>query len=183
MTTKIYHSKTTNEPGYTDLDLDLDIGNITISSAALTSSGSTGFGYDYIIDDAGLNFDVSSIGKMGGYTWTNASTASPVWSTTTIGGGGGGGGGIYNVNPTGAGKVQINGQGIEMSEDADITFGDMSLKGMLKELADRLNVLVPDTKLEKEYEELRQAREHYDYVREKLRMLEKLKNTPVEPKI
>jgi hypothetical protein len=40
--------------------------------------------------------------------------------------------------------------------------------------------LIPDARLEKEYEELRQAREHYQYVKKKLEMLEKLKNTPVE---
>lgn len=174
MTTKIYHSKTTSEPAYADLDLDLDIANITIGSGSSTDFG------DYIISDAGLDYNFSSAAPQG-YSWNNMSTASPVWTSTTIGGGGGGG--IYNIHDQSKSKVKITGEGIEMDEDADINFGDMSLKNMLKDLREMLNVLVPDPKLEKEYEELRQAREHYEYVREKLRMLEKLKNTPIEPKI
>lgn len=175
MTTKIYHSKTTNEPAYADLDLSLDIGNISIGSGSTTDFD------DYIISDAGLSYDFSSAAPQG-YVWHNTSTAAPVWSTTTIGGGGGGGG-IYNIHDQSKSKVKITGEGIEMDEDADITFGDVSMKNMLKDLREMLNVLVPDPRLEKEYEELRQAREHYEYVREKLRMLEKLKNTPIEPKI
>jgi hypothetical protein len=77
-------------------------------------------------------------------------------------------------------RVKINADSIDMPADSDIKFGDVSLKTLLNDIADRLNVLVPDARLEKEYEELRQAREHYQYVKKKLEMLEKLKNTPVE---
>jgi hypothetical protein len=69
---------------------------------------------------------------------------------------------------------------IQLEDGADIKLGDVSLKQTLKEIADRLAILVPDVKLEREYEELRQAREHYEHVKQKLTMLEKLKNTPVE---
>jgi ubiquinone biosynthesis protein UbiJ len=77
-------------------------------------------------------------------------------------------------------KVKIKADSIEMPADSDIKFGDVSLRTLLNDIADRLNVLIPDARLEKEYEELRQAREHYQYVKKKLEMLEKLKNTPVE---
>ena len=77
-------------------------------------------------------------------------------------------------------KVKIKADSIEMPADSDIKFGDVSLKQTLKEIADRLAILIPDAKLEREYEELRQAREHYEHVKQKLTMLEKLKNTPVE---
>ena len=77
-------------------------------------------------------------------------------------------------------KVKIKADSIEMPADSDIKFGDVSLKTLLNDIADRLNVLIPDARLEKEYEELRQAREQYQYVKKKLEMLEKLKNTPVE---
>ena len=69
---------------------------------------------------------------------------------------------------------------IQLEDGADIKLGDVSLKQTLKEIADRLAILVPDAKLEREYEELRQAREHYEHVKQKLTVLEKLKNTPVE---
>lgn len=77
-------------------------------------------------------------------------------------------------------KVKIKADSIELPADSDIKFGDVSLKQTLKEIADRLAILIPDAKLEREYEELRQAREHYEHVKQKLTMLEKLKNTPVE---
>jgi propanediol dehydratase small subunit len=77
-------------------------------------------------------------------------------------------------------KVKIKSDSIEMPADSDIKFGDVSLKTLLNDIADRLNVLIPDDRLEKEYEELRQAREHYEHVKQKLTVLEKLKNTPVE---
>jgi len=69
---------------------------------------------------------------------------------------------------------------IQLEDGADIKLGDVSLKQTLKEITDRLAILVPDAKLEREYEELRQAREHYEHVKQKLIVLEKLKNTPVE---
>lgn len=79
-----------------------------------------------------------------------------------------------NVN-----NVKINAD-IDLPDDGDIKFGDVSLRKTLAEIADRLAILVPDAELEREYEELRQAREHYEYVKTKLQMLEKLKKTPVE---
>lgn len=87
----------------------------------------------------------------------------------------------YNPGPWTIGDdLRARNSDIQLDPGADIKFGDVSLKQTLAEIAERLAILVPDAKLEQEYEELRQAREHYEHVKQKLTMLEKLKNTPVE---
>lgn len=68
-----------------------------------------------------------------------------------------------------------------LSEESDIKIGSMSLKETLAEISKHLGMLIPDKKLEKEYQELKEAREHYEHVKKKLETLEKLKNTPIEP--
>lgn len=75
-------------------------------------------------------------------------------------------------------SVHISEKGLDLPEDADISIGGVSLKKTLEDLARRVEILVPDPALEREYEELRQARENYDRVREKLEMLEVLRKSP-----
>lgn len=74
--------------------------------------------------------------------------------------------------------VNVTSKGIELDKEADINIGGMSLKQTLESITQQLNILVPDPKLEKEYQELKNARAEYDRIREKLEMLEKLK-TPL----
>ena len=118
-----------------------------------------------VSDISALN-DTTFTGN-GSYVYTSSTYISPTYT--------------YNPGPwTISDDLTIKEKGIQLEDGADIKFGDVSLKQTLKEIADRLAILVPDVKLEREYEELRQAREHYEHVKQKLTMLEKLKNTPVE---
>ena len=118
-----------------------------------------------VSDISALN-DTTFTGN-GSYVYSSSTYTSPTYT--------------YNPGPwTISHDLTIKEKGIQLEDDADIKFGDVSLKQTLKEIADRLAILVPDVKLEREYEELRQAREHYEHVKQKLTMLEKLKNTPVE---
>ena len=125
------------------------------------------------VDIASLS--VSDIGALnatvftgnGSYNYTSPTYTSPTYT--------------YNPGPWTISNDYISKtQDIQLEDGADIKLGDVSLKQTLKEIADRLAILVPDVKLEREYEELRQAREHYEHVKKKLTVLEKLKNTPVE---
>ena len=121
------------------------------------------------------SLSVSDIGALNDTTFTGNGSyvySSPTYTSPTY---------TYNPGPwTISDDLTIKEKGIQLEDGADIKFGDVSLKQTLKEIADRLAILVPDVKLEREYEELRQAREHYEHVKQKLTMLEKLKNTPVE---
>lgn len=158
--------------GYSDLNV-ADIPSLSVSDiSALDSLPEMQIDADSF--KLGPEFNHTNIGTIttnnawshGVYTWTGQGT-SPYTS-------------VHPATGQDFGKVQINGTGIEMAAEADIKFGDVSLKETLAEIAERLAILVPDAKLEREYEELRLAREHYEYVKSKLQMLEKLKKTPVE---
>lgn len=90
--------------------------------------------------------------------------------TYAIGGGGSGGSsGLYNTtNPShswatlnATNKVNIHGNGINLDDDADISFGGRSLRKTLEAIEQRLSILVPDPKKLEHYEALRQAYEHY----------------------
>jgi hypothetical protein len=48
-----------------------------------------------------------------------------------------------------------------MDDDADIRFGNVSLRSFLERIEQRLAILVPDPKKLERYEALRQAYEHY----------------------
>lgn len=118
-----------------------------------------------VADISALN-DTTYSGN-GSYTYLGPTYTSPSYT--------------YNPGPwTISDDIRTKASDIQLEDGADIKLGDVSLKQTLKEIADRLAILVPDAKLEREYEELRQAREHYEHVKQKLTVLEKLKNTPVE---
>ena len=137
--------------GYTELEID-DLANLSVSDiGALTSTPMPSISLGH-----GHGFSHSGIGYTGpGYSYNPGQwTISNDYTSRT--------------------------HDIQLEDGADIKLGDVSLKQTLKEIADRLAILVPDVKLEREYEELRQAREHYEHVKQKLTVLEKLKNTPVE---
>jgi hypothetical protein len=67
----------------------------------------------------------------------------------------------YNTASSFSSKVHITGQGIDMDDDADIRFGNVSLRSFLERIEQRLAILVPDPKKLERYEALRQAYEHY----------------------
>ena len=70
------------------------------------------------------------------YTLTGTTTLSPSWTN-------------------------IAADGLTMSGNADIKFGNISLKDFMESVSQRLAMLVPNPQLEKEWEELRTLGEAY----------------------
>jgi len=122
----------------------------------------------------------------GGYVITNPNGPTYTYTGITAGGGGGYGGGTGAIgvgswssqiapNPDMAGVLQLNGK------DADIKINGTSLNDTLKTIQERLNILVPNSKFEKEWDELRKLGEQYRKLEaeleEKSRMWTALKKT------
>jgi len=119
----------------------------------------------------------------GGYVITNSNGPAYTYIGPSAGGGGsyGGGAGIASwgsqtaATITTAGVLQLNG------DNADIKINDASLNETLKTIHERLNILVPNYKLEKEWTELKTLGEQYRKLEaeleEKSRMWKALKKT------
>ena len=97
-----------------------------------------------------------------GYTWTNGTgttIAANPWATTTS-----------------TGKLNLEG------DDADIVINGVSLVDILR---DRLNVMIPNPKLEKEWDQLKELGDQYRALEAKLKeqgdMWAKLKAMPPPP--
>jgi len=126
----------------------------------------------------------------GGYILTN--TNGPTYTYVGGGGGGGyiGGGGNYATNSTigigswssQAAPATITAGTLELSGNkADVTINGISLNETLKTIQERLNILVPNSKFEKEWDELKKLGEQYRKLEaeleEKSRMWTALKKT------
>ena len=76
---------------------------------------------------------------------------------------------------TGSTKIHINGK------DADIVINGKSFTETMAKIEDRLGILRPNPELEKEFDELRQAGEHYRQLEKKFleqkKIFDILKNT------
>ena len=165
----------------------------------------TSDGYEYDTPDTillnGSNTSVNNSTVVGGGyaypTYTNTSVGYTAGCNITTGAGAG----AYTVNLSGAGlnynnstittnpswwgtnaatnvsgKLQLNG------ENADIEINGVSLMDLLR---DRLNIMIPNPELEKEWDELRELGEKYRAAEKKLKeqseMWEKLKQNPPNP--
>jgi hypothetical protein len=108
----------------------------------------------------------------GGYTiGTGINTSGHVWTTT------GTGTSPYTItSPYQSAKIQLNGK------DADIEVNGESLMTMLHRIEKRLNLLTPNTKLEEEWEELRELGEQYrrleQHIKDKQATWDRLKAMP-----
>ena len=127
----------------------------------------------------------------GGYTVSNASISASSYPYS-VGTGtnypnltlGGAGTGIGITSPwstyTGAPTLNLNGEG------ADIKVNDWSLVEAIQKIEERLNILHPNTKLEAEWEELRELgtkyRELEQHIKDKQATWDRLKAMPL-PKI
>jgi hypothetical protein len=60
------------------------------------------------------------------------------------------------------GKLKVNG------DDADIQIGEVSLKKFMEDVNMRLNIMQPNTKLEKDWEELRELGDQYRQLEKEL---------------
>ena len=125
----------------------------------------------------------------GGYVLT--STNGPMYTYIGAGGGGyiGGGGNYATNSTTGIGSwssqsapATITAGTLELSGNkADVTINGVSLNETLKTIQERLNILVPNSKFEKEWDELKKLGEQYRKLEaeleEKSRMWTALKKT------
>ena len=111
-----------------------------------------------------------SLGNISASGYTYASNNID-WSNISIGASSG-----INSSITGAGVMELRG------DDADIKINGRSLMDAIAALEERLNVLVPNPELEKEWDELRELGERYRELEKKCKqkgeMWKKLKSMP-----
>jgi hypothetical protein len=93
------------------------------------------------------------------------------------------------TNNTTAGQYSFTGQNIQPNntvhirgEDADLLINDKSLKTWMEKVEERLNILTPNSEMEKEWDQLRRLGERYRKLEKKCQeqadMWKKLKNMP-----
>jgi hypothetical protein len=73
--------------------------------------------------------------------------------------------------------VSIKASRLELSESADIMFGEVSLMETLRAINSQLGVLIPDPNLEAEFDELRACAQEYERLREKFLERKKIWDT------
>jgi hypothetical protein len=134
---------------------------ITISGSGLTNGGSTVLNPGGLTGSYGQVYTVSS--GLGGA----GSNTSP-WAT---------GAGSYTFpNTTASSKITLNG------DNADIEVNGKSLLDTLAALEERLNILVPNPEMEKEWDQLKKLGDRYRKLEKKLKeqsdMWNKLKSMP-----
>ena len=123
------------------------------------------------------NVTISTSAISGGYTIgaTGTSPNNTVWTTNTTGAG------SYRINDPAAvlgagGRMELKG------DSADLTINGKSLKCWMEKVEERLNILTPNSELEKEWDELRRLGERYRKLekkcKEKAEVWNKLKSMP-----
>jgi hypothetical protein len=138
----------------------------------------TGTGYDYNInvqDTITLtspkysNTVINGGYSFGGFSATGLNTNTGPYTINS---------GVSNASPwaTTSTKIQLDG------ENADIEINGKSLARAIEALEERLNILVPNPELEKEWDELKELGHKYRTLEAKLKeqskMWQKLKETP-----
>jgi hypothetical protein len=133
------------------------IDNLTASVSATTASqtytiGNLGSGLTY------SNTALTSNGTLGPYTFSAGTNTAPWYNNTT------------------SSKIQLDGT------DADIEINGISLLKTMQEIQSRLNILQPNTALEKEWEELFELGKKYraleQHIKEKQATWDRLKAMP-----
>lgn len=98
----------------------------------------------------------------GGYSTTGSVTLAAT----------GAGAGTYWAAPTNSTltnpSVNIDSDGISMRNDTDIKIGDVSLKQFVDDVSKRLAILVPNPKLEADFEQLKELRTQYQALEREL---------------
>jgi len=139
--------------GLTTVDLS------TLKTVSITPQGAAGYG-----GSPGAGYTLAS-GTASSINWQ----APNVWTTTsavgaTIGGG------------PAAGQLALNG------EKADININGKSMSDWMEKVEERLNILTPNTELEKDWDDLRKLGERYRRLekkcKEKAETWKKLKAMP-----
>jgi len=100
-------------------------------------------------------------GTSGSILQTTSTNA--VWQST----------GTYSItaDPWNSSKnpVKLTSKGMELPEDGDVTFGNVSLKKTLESIESRLAILRPDPQLEADWEELRRLGDAYRSLEKEIR--------------
>ena len=125
-----------------------------------------------------ITISAGGTGLSGGYTiggLNGATGSNTVWTTNTTGAG------SYRINDPAAvisasGRMELKGDG------ADLEINGKSMKTWMERVEERLNILTPNTELEKEWDELRRLGERYRKLekkcKEKTEVWNKLKAMP-----
>ena len=100
----------------------------------------------------------------GGFTVTGSLPSNAVWTTSA--------GPYYmnsSINPLSSGDVVVSNGNLKVrGDDADIQIGEVSLKKFMEDVSMRLNIMQPNTKLEKDWEELRELGDQYRQLEKEL---------------
>jgi len=130
------------------------------SSATSNVSIDTGFTYTtpfYNFDD--LMSDPYSIGNISLAPLLTGATNSPqgsIYNLTTASS-------TYSIAPSTSmnPKIHLGATGIKMDAECDIEIGETSLKEFMNKIEQRLALLIPNSKLEKEWHELKDLGDRY----------------------
>jgi|LauGreDrversion4_2_1035121.scaffolds.fasta_scaffold48458_5 hypothetical protein len=126
------------------------------------SYGNLTIGNPYSITDTSYTIDTGATYNLG---MNNISLGGAIGggviggsnSIYTTAGSNGSWGGIYSASPS----VSLDRDGIQVTESADIKLGDVSLKDFINKIEQRLALLTPNPKLEKEWDELKELGDRY----------------------
>jgi hypothetical protein len=110
------------------------------------------------VDSDWSTIDSSTIDLSDSYTIDN--TMAQTWPSTVYASNTIGGSGLYSSEFTNS-TITINTNGIEMQPGTDIVIGGQSLMKTLDSINERLAILQPNTRLESEWEELKELGERY----------------------
>jgi hypothetical protein len=99
-----------------------------------------------------------------GLAVTGSLPSNAVWTTSA--------GPYYmnnSINPIPSGDVVISNGKLKVNgDDADIQIGEVSLKKFMEDISLRLSIMQPNTKLEKDWEELRELGDQYRQLEKEL---------------
>jgi hypothetical protein len=143
----------------------LTLGNVTISSGSIGAAYTLGAGTaSNAIWTTGIGTNTIGVGQQ---IYTIGPNTNPYSDMSAVGG-------LYTQNNSG--KISIRG------EKADIDINGKSMLQWMQQVEERLNILVPNPELEKEWDDLRRLGERYRKLekkcKEKAEMWKKLKSMP-----
>ena len=145
------------------------------------SYGNLTIGNPYSITDTSYTIDTGTTYNLG---MNNISLGGAIGggvigasnSIYTTAGSNGSWGGIYNA----AAAVNLDHNGIKVTESADIKLGNVSLKDFINKIEQRLALLTPNPELENEWDELKDLGDRYreleKQITEKMKTWEILKS-------
>jgi hypothetical protein len=144
----------------------MSYGNITIDNPYSISASS------HTIDTYSIDTSTGTY-NLGTNSITGFGALGPGY---TIAGSNGTWGGLFNTSPS----VSLDKDGIQITESADIKLGEVSLKDFINKIEQRLALLTPNPKLEKEWDELKELGDRYreleKHITEKMKTWDILKS-------